>query len=113
MVSFVEGKERDGVDKDGFGDDVSFFGFEEFVDGFGVFGKGEGLVVLEGRFDVVVVGVKLFDYFEGGNIDIVFLVVMIYGEVFIERGEFLFGVVFGNGLLWERWVSKKSLRVID
>lgn len=107
-VSLAEGKERDGADKDGSGDDASLLGLEELADGLGVLGKGEGLVVLEGRLDVVVVGVKPLDHLEGGDIDTALLVATAHGEVLIERGELLLGVAFGNGLLWERWVSKQA-----
>ncbi|KAH4057952.1 hypothetical protein HBI25_227580 [Parastagonospora nodorum] len=54
-VGLSEGKEGDGADEDGAGDDASLLGLEELSDGLGVLGELEGLAVLEGRLDVVVV----------------------------------------------------------
>lgn len=56
------------------------------------------MVVLKSGFDVVVVGVELFDYFEIGDVNVIFLVVMVYGEVLVDGVEVIFGVVFGNSL---------------
>ncbi|KAH4892642.1 hypothetical protein HBI56_217970 [Parastagonospora nodorum] len=54
-VGLSEGKEGDGADEDGAGDDASLLGLEELSDGLGVLGELKGLAVLEGRLDVVVV----------------------------------------------------------
>lgn len=54
-VWLSEVKERDGSDKDRAGGDAQGLGLVELTDGLGVSSKAEGLVVLEGRTDVVVV----------------------------------------------------------
>lgn len=97
-VGLAEGEERDGADEDGAGLNAGFLGLEELADGLRVLGKGEGLVVLEGRLDIVVVGVKPLNHLQGGDIDTTLLVATAHGKVLIERGELLLGVAFRNSL---------------
>lgn len=54
-VGLTESEEGDGTNEDGAGGDASLLSLEELSDGLGVLGELEGLVVLEGRLDVVVV----------------------------------------------------------
>ena len=54
-VGLAEGKERDGTEEDRAGGDAGLLGLEEVTDGLGVGSELEGLVVLEGGLDVVVV----------------------------------------------------------
>ena len=54
-VGLAESEERDGADEDGAGDDAGVLGLSELDDGLGVGRKLEGLAVLEGGLDVVVV----------------------------------------------------------
>jgi hypothetical protein len=68
-VSLGEGQEGDRTKDDGAGDDTSLLGLEELNDRLGVGSKLEGLVILESRLDVVVVGVKPLHHLQGGDID--------------------------------------------
>jgi hypothetical protein len=97
-VGLAESKERDGADEDGAGLEAGLLGLEELPDGLGVLGKGEGLVVLEGGLDIVVVGVEPLDHLEGGDVHTALLVAAAHGKVLIERGQLLRGVAFGDGL---------------
>lgn len=54
-VGLTKGKEGDGTNKDRAGDNASLLGLEELDDRLGVVGKLEGLAILEGGLDVVVV----------------------------------------------------------
>lgn len=62
-VGLAESKERDRAEDDGAGGDTSLLGLEELANGLGVGSQLEGLVVLEGRLNIVVVGVKPLDHF--------------------------------------------------
>jgi hypothetical protein len=64
-VGLTEGKEGDGTDKDGAGNNASLLSLEELADRLGVGSELERLAILEGRLDVVVVGVKPLDHFLG------------------------------------------------
>lgn len=54
-VGLAEGEERDRTQKDRAGGDASLLGLLELADGLGVGDELEGLALLEGRLDVVVV----------------------------------------------------------
>lgn len=97
-VGLSEVEEGDGTDKDGAGGDTSLLGLEELANRLGVGGEGEGLVVLEGGLDVVVVGIEPLDHLEGGHIDTILLVATAHGEVLIERVKLVLGVALGDGL---------------
>lgn len=97
-VGFAESEERDGADEHGTGLEASLLGLEELPDGLGVLGKGEGLVVLKGGLDIVVVGVEPLDHLKGGDVHTALLVATAHSEVLIERGELLGSVALGNSL---------------
>lgn len=62
-VGLTKGKEGDRAEEDGAGDDASLLGLEELSDRLGVGSQLEGLVVLKGGLDVVVVRVEPLDHF--------------------------------------------------
>ena len=62
-VSLGESQERDRSQNDGTSGDASLLGFKELDNSLGLLSELEDLVVLEGRLDVVVVGVKPLDHF--------------------------------------------------
>src|SRR5690606_6014079 len=97
-VSLAKGKARDGSNKDGSGMDAGLLGLKDLPDRVGVLGEGEGLVVLKGGFDVVVVRVKPLDHFEGRDIDAALLVATAHGEVLVNGVKLLGGVTLGDSL---------------
>jgi hypothetical protein len=62
-VGLGEGQERDGTQDDRAGDDAGLLGLKELSNRLRVLSQLEGLVVLKGRLDVVVVRVKPLDHF--------------------------------------------------
>ena len=62
-VGLSEVEERDGSNQDGAGGDTLGLGLKELPHGLGVGSEGKGLVVLEGRADVMVVRVEPFNHF--------------------------------------------------
>jgi len=86
-VGLTKSKECDGTDKDGTGGDASLLSLLELANGLGVGCELEGLAILEGRFDVVVVGVEPLNHFQTGNIDTILLVTTAHSKVLIESGQ--------------------------
>ncbi len=80
-------KEGDGSDEDRAGGDAGLLGLEVVSHGLGVGRKLEGLVVLERRLHVVVVGVEPLDHLQGGDIDTILLVATAHGEVLVDGVE--------------------------
>lgn len=97
-VSLAEGKEGDGSEKDGPGVEASLLGLEEFPNGLGVLGEGEGLVILESGLHVVVVRVEPLDHLESGDVNSTLLVATAHGEVLISSIELLRCVTLGDSL---------------
>lgn len=97
-VSLAKSKERDGSNQDGSGDEASLLSLEELANRLGVFGKGEGLVILESGLDIVVVGVEPLDHLQGRDIYTALLVATAHGEVLVESIELLGGVSIGDSL---------------
>lgn len=97
-ISLAEGEERDWTEEDGASGDASLLSLEELNNGLGVLGELEGLVVLEGRLDVVVVGVEPLDHLERLDVDAVLLVATAHGEVLVNGGEVGAGVALGDGV---------------
>lgn len=91
-VGLSESEEGDGTQDDGAGVDTLSLGLEELDDGLGLGSEGEGLVVLKGRLDVVVVGVEPLDHLQGGDIDTLLLETTAHGEVLVEGVELVLGV---------------------
>ena len=62
-VGLTKSKEGDGTNEDRAGGDASLLGLLELANGLGVGSELEGLAILEGGLDVVVVGVEPLDHF--------------------------------------------------
>lgn len=97
-IGLAEVEEGHGTDEDGTGGDASLLGLLEVGDGLGGVDQLEGLVVLESRFDIVVVGVEPLHHLQAGNIDTALLVATAHGEVLIDLVQAILGVTLGNGL---------------
>ncbi|KAK1242143.1 hypothetical protein MKX07_000129 [Trichoderma sp. CBMAI-0711] len=97
-VGLSEVQEGDGADQDGAGDDTSLLGLVELSNGLGGGGQLEGLAVLEGRLDVVVVGVEPLDHLQGGDVDPTLLVATAHGEVLVNGVKAILGVSLRDSL---------------
>ena len=98
-VGLAEGEEAHGANNDGAGLDASLLGLVEVGEDLGGLGELEGLVVLEGGLDVVVVGVKPLDHLQTGNVNAVLLVATAHGEVLVDGVEAILGVALGDSLI--------------
>jgi hypothetical protein len=78
--------------------DAGLLGLCELSDSLGVGAEREGLVVLEGRLDVVVVRVEPLDHLQAGDIYTTLLMSTAHGEVFIYGVEVRVAVALGHGL---------------
>ncbi|KAI6768810.1 hypothetical protein HG531_010999 [Fusarium graminearum] len=97
-VGLAEVKERDRANKDGAGADASILGLLEVSNSLGALSELEGLAVLEGGLDVVVVRVEPLDHLQRGDIDTLLLVTTAHGEVLVNGVKAILGVSLGNGL---------------
>lgn len=97
-VGLAEVEERNGTNEDGAGVDASLLSLLELSNSLGAISELEGLVVLEGRLDVVVVGVEPLDHLQRGNIDTLLLVTTAHGEVLVNGVKAILGVSLGNSL---------------
>ncbi|KUI73961.1 hypothetical protein VM1G_11931 [Cytospora mali] len=97
-VGLAEVEERDRSDKNGAGLDTSLLSLVELEDGLRVGSQLEGLVVLESRLDVVVVGVKPLDHLQSRNVNTVLLVTTTHGKVFIDTVQLGAGITLRNSL---------------
>lgn len=97
-VSLTEVKERDGTDEDGAGGNTSLLGLVEVGNSLGGIAQCESLVVLEGRLNIVVVGVKPLDHLQRRNINTSLLVTTTHGEVLVNLVKAILGVTLRNGL---------------
>lgn len=91
-VGLAEVKEGHRADEDGACLDASLLGLLELGNSLGGVNELEGLVVLEGRLDVVVVGVEPLDHLQGGDVDATLLVTTAHGEVLVDGVETILGV---------------------
>jgi len=97
-VGLTKSKECDGTDEDGAGGDASLLSLLELANGLGVGCELESLAILEGRLDVVVVGVKPLDHFQTGNIDTILLMAAAHSKVLIESGQLSAGVTLRDSV---------------
>lgn len=104
-VSLGEGQEGDRSQDDGASDNASLLGLEELNDRLGLLSQLEGLVVLEGGLDVVVVGVKPLHHLQTGDINGGLTILggllktTTHGEVLVKRVEVVLAVALGDDLL--------------
>jgi hypothetical protein len=110
-VGLAEGEEAHGADKDGAGGDTSLLGLVEVGDDLGGLGELEGLAVLEGGLDVVVVGVEPLDHLQTRDVDAVLLVATAHGEVLVDGVEAILGVTLRNGLVHGLISFRHALRL--
>jgi hypothetical protein len=97
-VGLAEVQEGDGTNENGTGLDAGLLGLLVLDNSLGLGSELEGLVVLKGRLDVVVVRVKPLDHLQGGNVDTILLVATTHGEVFIDAVQLGTGISLGNSL---------------
>jgi hypothetical protein len=88
-VSLAESKEGHGAEQHRPGLEASLLGLEEFPYGLGIGSKGEGLVILQGGLDIVVVGVEPLDHLKGRDIYTSLLMTTAHGKVLIEWRQLL------------------------
>lgn len=98
-VGLAKVEERHGTNENGAGGDTGLLGLLELGNSLGAVGELEGLVVLEGRLDVVVVGVEPLDHLQRRDIDTLLLVTTAHGEVLVNAVKAILGVSLGNGLM--------------
>lgn len=97
-VWLAESKEGNWAYEDRSGDDPGFFGLEELSNSLWAGAKLEGLVVLEGWLDVMVIRVEPFHHFQARDIDTILLTATTHSKVFIDGVEAVLGISLGCSL---------------
>jgi len=97
-VGLTKVEERDRANKDRAGADAGLLSLLEISNSLGAVGELEGLAVLEGGLDVVVVRVEPLDHLQRGDIDALLLVATAHGKVLVNGVKAILGVSLGNGL---------------
>lgn len=97
-VGFAKVEERNRTNKDWASLDTSLLGLVEFNNSLGAVDQLKGLVVLESRLHVVVVGIEPLDHFQAGHVNATLLVATTHGKVLVNIVKAILGVSLGNSL---------------